>query len=179
MLYLLPFCLLNHYWHPTSVTQTSQCFHGPQCISPHFHSGTNLMADVVARNAQTLILNWKIFFHCCCFPIFNEPCAPAYIWSLLKKRGKMVGDNERERRMMGKDNRAASRDDWPSQTVCLCVLQPQATRLDCNNNNADISLAPLFIACTHTHTLIIQVRHENGRACQIISLHGKYVSLTV
>lgn len=70
----------------------------------------------------------------------------------FKKRGKMVGDNERERRMMGKDNRAASRDDWPSQTVCLCVLQPQATRLDCNNNNADISLAPLFIACTHTHT---------------------------
>lgn len=63
----------------------------------------------------------------------------------------MVGDNERERRMMGKDNRAASRDDWPSQTVCLCVLQPQATRLDCNNNNADISLALLFIACTHTH----------------------------
>lgn len=127
MLYLLPFCLLNHYWHPTSVTQTSQCFHGPQCISPHFHSGTNLMADVVAGNAQTLILNWKNFFHCCCFPIFNEPCAPAYIWSLLKKEGKWwVTTSERDGWWEKTTERRAETTGPVRQCVCVSYsLRPR------------------------------------------------------
>lgn len=34
MLYLLPFCLLNHYWHPTSVTQTSHSVFMDHSVSP-------------------------------------------------------------------------------------------------------------------------------------------------
>lgn len=76
---------------------------------------------------------------------------------------------------MGNDNRVLSREDRPSQTECFCVLQPEATRLDCNNNNADISLAPLFFlmsACTMSR----QVSRENG-GTQIITIYGKCVSV--
>lgn len=94
------------------------------------------------------------FFHCC-FPIFTEPCKPVLLRMILDRVKWWMREGDREERwMMGKDNRALSGEDRPSQTVCFCVLQPQATRLDCNNNNADISLVPLFFL-THmrTHTV--------------------------
>lgn len=46
--------------------------------------------------------------------------------------------NDRKRRQA-----FTSRTD-PRKTLCFCVLQPQAARLDWNNNNVGISLVPLF-----------------------------------
>lgn len=144
---------------PTSATQAFLCVYVSWIraqLPPPPPECATLQADVVDSIPETDLFSTKIF------PLL----LPNLHWTMwtsltlndLDRVKWWMREREREgkteRWMMGKDNRALSREDRPSQTVCFCVLQPQATRLDCNNNNADISLAPLFFlthARTHSH----------------------------